>query len=196
MKFKIFKYKSVTSTNDAALNLIKKEKKKRGCIYAEIQTKGRGTYGRKWISKKGNFFGSLFFPLEDNCPAFHEFSIINPVILSDVIGNYCEKQDITFKWPNDVFVKGRKICGILQELITSSSKKFLIIGIGINIVSNPNINNGYNATNIFLETKKKPTIKEIINLIISSYETFFLDLNSYNYINFKKKADLMSTNKL
>ena len=194
MKFKTFKFKSVTSTNDVALNLIKEEKKERGCVYAETQTKGRGTHGRKWISEKGNLFGSLFFPLEDNYPAFHEFSIINPVILSSVIENYCEKQNISFKWPNDVCVKERKICGILQELITSNSKEFLIIGIGINIVSNPNINNGYHATNIFLETKKKPTIKEIINLIISLYEKFFLDLNSYNYINFKKKVDLMSAN--
>ena len=194
MKFKIFKFKSVTSTNDEALNLIKEEKKESGYVYAEAQTRGRGTHGRKWISEKGNLFGSLFFPLEDNYPAFHEFSIINPLILSSVIGNYCEKQNISFKWPNDVLVKGRKICGILQELISSGNKKFLIIGIGINIVSNPNINNGYHATNIFLETKKKPTIKEIINLIISSYETFFLELNSYNYTDFKKKVDLMSVN--
>ena len=194
MKFKIFKFQSVTSTNDEALNLIKEEKKESGYVYAETQTRGRGTHGRKWISEKGNLFGSLFFPLKDNYPAFHEFSIINPLILSGVIGNYCEKQNISFKWPNDVLVKGRKICGILQELISLGNKKFLIIGIGINIVSNPNINNGYHATNIFLETKKKPTIKEIINLIISSYETFFLDLNSYNYINLKKKVDLMSVN--
>ena len=155
MKFKIFKFQSVTSTNDKALNLIKEEKKESGYVYAEEQTKGRGTHGRKWISDEGNLFGSLFFPLEDNYPAFHEFSIINPLILSSVIGNYCEKQNISFKWPNDVLVKGRKICGILQELISSGNKKFLIIGIGINIVSNPNINNGYHATNIFLETKKK-----------------------------------------
>ena len=194
MKFKIFKFQSVTSTNDKALNLIKEEKKESGYVYAEEQTKGRGTHGRKWISDEGNLFGSLFFPLEDNYPAFHEFSIINPLILSSVIGNYCEKQNISFKWPNDVLVKGRKICGILQELISSGNKKFLIIGIGINIVSNPNINNGYHATNIFLETKKKPTIKEIINLIIYSYETFFLELNSYNYTDFKKKVDLMSVN--
>ena len=71
MKFKIFKFQSVTSTNDEALNLIKEEKKESGYVYAEIQTRGRGTHGRKWISEKGNLFGSLFFPLKDNYPAFH-----------------------------------------------------------------------------------------------------------------------------
>ena len=159
-----------------------------------MQTKGRGTHGRKWISDKGNLFGSLFFPLENNYPAFNEFSIINPVILSGVIENYCKKKNISFKWPNDVLVNRKKICGILQELITSNNKKFLIIGIGINIVSHPNISNEYQATNIFLETKIKLPIREIMDKIIFSYENFFLNLNSYNYSSFKKKADLMAEN--
>ena len=192
MKFEIFKFKSVTSTNDVAINLIKEKKKKIGCIYADIQTRGRGTRGKRWISVHGNLFGSIFFPLKKNYPPFNEFSIINPVIISGVMENFCEKKNISFKWPNDVFLNGKKICGILQELITLNSKKFLIIGIGINIVSNPNINAKYETTNIFLETRKMPSIKEIINQIIFSYEKFFLNLNSYNYNNFKKKADLMA----
>jgi len=194
MKFKIFKFESVTSTNDVAINLIKEEQKKFGCVYAGIQTKGRGTHGRKWISNKGNFFVSIFFPLKNNYPPFNEFSIINPIIISGVIKRFCEKKNIKLKFPNDIFVNRRKICGILQELITINSKKFLIIGIGINIVSNPKINNKYQATNILLETKKKPTITEIIDLIISSYEKFFIDLNSYNYEHFKKRANLMALN--
>jgi len=192
MKFKIFKFKSVTSTNDVALNLIQKEKKTIGCVYADVQTKGRGTHGRKWISDKGNLFGSLFFPLENNYPAFNEFSIINPVILSGVIENYCKKKNISFKWPNDVLVNRKKICGLLQELITLDNKNFLIIGIGLNIISNPDVNNKYQATNILSETKKKPKIKEIIDLLINSYAKFFVDLNSYEYVNFKKKADLIA----
>jgi len=194
MKFEIFKFENVTSTNDVAINLIKEEQKEFGCVYAGIQTKGRGTHGRKWISNKGNFFVSIFFPLKNNYPPFNEFSIINPIIISGVIKHFCEKKNIKLKFPNDIFVNRRKICGILQELITINSKKFLIIGIGINIVSNPKINNKYQATNILLETKKKPTIKEIIDLIISSYEKFFIDLNSYNYGRFKKRANLMALN--
>ena len=191
MKFEIFKFESVTSTNDVAINLIKEEKKEIGCIYADTQTKGRGTRGKEWISTQGNLFGSIFFPLKKNYPPFNEFSIINPVIISSVIEHFCERKNISFKWPNDVFVNGKKICGILQELITSNSKKFLVIGIGVNIVSNPNINTKYQTTNILSETKKKPSIKEIVNLIISSYEKFFINLHSYNYTDFKKKAELM-----
>ena len=194
MRFKIFKFESVTSTNDAAIKLIKEEKKEMGCVYAINQTKGRGTYGRKWVSDKGNLFGSIFFPLKDSYPPFNEFSTISPIIISNVIKHFCEKQKINLKFPNDVLLNGKKICGILQELITMNNRKFLIIGIGINIVSNPNIKNKYQATNILLEAKKKPKIIEILNLIIASYQKFFDDLNSYNYTDFKVKADVMALN--
>ena len=194
MKFEIFKFKSVTSTNDAAINLIKEEKKEVGCVYADKQIKGRGSHGREWISDEGNLFGSIFFPLKNNYPPFNEFSIINPIIISDVIRHFCKKENIKLKFPNDILVNRKKICGILQELITANSKKFLIIGIGMNIVSNPNINNKYQATNILLQTQKKPKIQEIINLIVSSYERFFNELNLYDYINFKKRVDSMIVN--
>ena len=194
MKFKIFKFANVTSTNDVAINLIKEKKIDFGCVYADIQTKGRGTQGKKWISNKGNLFMTLFFPLKGNFPPFNEFSIINSIIVSDVIKHYCENGDMNLKFPNDVFLNKKKICGLLQELITLNNKKFLIIGIGINVVANPEINNTYKATNILFETNKKLNLKEIIDLIISSYEKFFTNLNSYNYVDFKKKADLMVLN--
>ena len=118
-----------------------------------FKQEGRGTHGRKWISDKGNFFLSIFFPLKNNYPPFNEFSTINPIIVSGVIKHFCKEKDISFKFPNDIFVNGKKICGILQEVITSNNKKFLIIGIGVNIVSNPDINNKYQATNILFENQ-------------------------------------------
>ena len=137
---------------------------------------------------------SIFFPLKKNYPPFNEFSIINPIIISDIVKNYCSPKTISFKFPNDVFVNKKKICGILQEVISLNNKKFLIIGIGLNIVSNPIIKNKYQATNILSQTKKKPSVKKIINSIIFSYEKFFTNLNSYNYEKFKKKADSMVLN--
>jgi len=192
MKFEILKFESITSTNDVAINLIRNKKKLIGCIYSESQTKGRGTHGKKWISEKGNLFATLFFPLKNTYPSFDEFSIINPIIIVDVIKKFCDGKKLALKFPNDVFYNKKKICGLLQELITQENRKFLIIGIGLNILSNPNINNAYKTTNIYLETKKKPKILEIINLIILSYEKFFLNLDSYEYEDFKKKAEALS----
>ena len=192
MKFEIIKFKSVTSTNDVAINLIKKRKKMNGCVYSEMQTKGRGTYGKKWISLKGNLFISLFFPLEKGYPGFSEFSFISPLIILDTIKKFCDPEKLKLKFPNDILFNKKKICGILQELITQNNKEFLIIGIGLNITSNPNINNEYKATNIYLESEQKPTTKELRNLIISSYKIFFKNLSSYNYEDFKNKAKNLS----
>ena len=96
MKFEIFKYGNVTSTNDIAVNLIKEKHKNTGCVYAKKQTKGRGTYGKEWVSKEGNLFGSIFFPLKNNYPPFKEFSIINSIIISNVIENFCKKKKYYF----------------------------------------------------------------------------------------------------
>ena len=194
MKFEIFKFKNVTSTNDIAINLIREKNKEAGCVCAEKQTKGRGTHGKKWISNKGNLFGSIFFPLEKDYPKFNEFSLINPIIISNVIGKFCNKRKLSFKWPNDILINKKKICGILQELITLNGKKFLIIGIGLNVLTNPKINAKYKATNIFAESRKRPKINKIIKLIIVSYENFFLNLDSYNYENFKKEVKLLASN--
>ena len=107
MKFKIFKFKQVKSTNDAAIRIIKKRKNEIGCVYADIQTKGRGTRGKKWISRKGNLFASIFFPLKNNYPPFNEFSIISPVLISSVIKKMCKK-NISIKWPNDLLLNKKK----------------------------------------------------------------------------------------
>ena len=136
----------------------------------------------------------MFFPLKEEYPPFNEFSIINGVIISNVIKRFCNQKKITLKFPNDIFLNNRKVCGLLQELITLEDKEFLIIGICLNIISNPNINNKYQATNMFLETNKNISINEVIKSIVSSYESFFINLNFYNYENYKKKAELMSLN--
>ena len=60
MKFEIYNYKVIKSTNDVAMNLIKNDNKNSGCVIAKIQTRGRGTRGKRWISKEGNLFTTIF----------------------------------------------------------------------------------------------------------------------------------------
>ena len=193
MKFKIFKYNTVDSTNEKAIELIKKKKYENGFVYALSQKKGKGRYGRRWISKKGNFFGSIFFHLKKNYPSVEEFSLINPILNIDILSKYCGKKKTFFKLPNDIYVNKKKICGILQEVIIKKQEKYLIVGIGINLFSNPKIKN-YSSTNIYRETKKKLKLVEIVNKIIAKYEQFFLNLNLYNFSNFKLKSKKLLLN--
>ena len=56
MKLKQFNFKKVKSTNQTAIRLIKSSKNEFGLIVSEAQSKGKGQYGRKWISYKGNIY--------------------------------------------------------------------------------------------------------------------------------------------
>ena len=187
MKFKIFKYNKVANTNKTAIELIKKKKIDKGFVYALSQKKGTGRYGRKWVSKKGNFFGSIFFPLKKNFPSINEFTLINPMLNIDVLSKHCGENNLFFKSPNDIYINKKKICGILQETILRESKRYLIVGIGINILSSPKIKN-YPITNLYAETKKKIKLTKIVNEIKNKYEYFFSHLNLYSFLSFKIKS--------
>ena len=65
MKFKIFKFKKVKSTNKTAIRIIKNSNCKYGMVISESQTMGKGQYGKKWISYKGNLFVSFFHELKN-----------------------------------------------------------------------------------------------------------------------------------
>ena len=116
MKLRSLKFKSVKSTNDIALMLIKKDNITPSIILSERQTKGRGTMGKKWISLKGNIFASIFFELKQNMPNFKEFSLINPLIIKNIdIGmieiseeDYNKKLDELFQKCIDKFQKYNK----------------------------------------------------------------------------------------
>lgn len=191
MKFKIFSYDSVDSTNDIAIKLIKTQNHDSGFVHALSQKKGKGRYGKRWISKRGNFFGTFFFHLKKNYPSIKNFTFISPKLNIDFLSNYCNKNKIFFKSPNDIYVNKKKICGILQEVIEKRKKKYLIIGIGINLISNPRIKN-YPSTNIFKETKKKPNMSIFLKQIVKVYEKFLSNLYLYNSTNIKKKLNKMS----
>ena len=136
MILNLFRFNKVKSTNDEAIKILRSKKEKQGIVISSFQTGGRGTMGKKWTSIKGNFFASIFFELKKNMPKANEFSLINPLILKKVLYHY-SNMDIKIKWPNDLLIKNKKVCGILQELITIDKKRYLVIGIGINTLKTP-----------------------------------------------------------
>ena len=174
MKIKLIKFKSVKSTNDIAIKLIRKEKVHPTLIFSEIQTKGRGTMGKKWISQKGNLFISIFFEIDQKRINFKQFAILNAFLLRKLLSKFISKK-IKIKWPNDLLYKKEKISGILQEVIFIKNRKFLITGIGINIVKNPNIKN-YPATNLQDIAKKSISKLKVENKLKHIFEKNLLKL--------------------
>ena len=159
MRLKVFRFKKVTSTNSTAIRIIKNTNYQNGMVISDMQTKGRGQYGKKWISLKGNLFVSFFYNLDNINLNMTQITKINCVLVKKLISKYYKKR-IIYKKPNDLLIKGKKICGILQETINKLNKKFLIVGIGINLVKNPVIKD-YPVINLNDLINKKISKKKI-----------------------------------
>ena len=165
MSFKKFFYKKVSSTNDLAIKKINRGIIK-GIIIADFQKKGRGQQGKKWLSFKGNIFMTIFFNIKKNMN-IKKITILNCKIIKKVLFQFIKKT-IIIKPPNDLFINKKKICGILQEIKFKNESKFLIIGIGINLIKSPKIKN-YPTTNILKETGIKVKKYDLIKNIEKSY---------------------------
>ena len=184
MKLKSLKFKSVKSTNDIAHKLIKEKKFRPTIIVSEKQTKGRGTMGKKWISKKGNLFLTIFFDMSKKNVDFKEFAVLNAYLLKSILVKKFSNK-IKIKWPNDLLFGGKKICGILQETVINAEKKFLIIGIGINTNFKPK-NNSFLSTSLKHITKKNIDNKKLFIMIKKNYEKFLLKTNRNTFSDLKK----------
>ncbi len=170
MSIKKFVYKTVISTNDVAINLIKKKNIKLGLVLSEKQKKGRGQRGKKWISYKGNLFVSIFYSLEKMNFTLKQLTSINAKLIIKLISFYCKKK-IKLKPPNDILIGKKKICGILQEIVHKNKIKYLVVGIGLNLVKSPNIKN-YPTTNLYEITKNKINANNVSNQLVLVYEKF------------------------
>ncbi len=136
-------YDVLGSTNDEAQKYCSVSSQ-RNIIRAKIQTSGRGRRGRQWISESGNLFFSLVFEFEiKNIGAL---VLISALSLAQTIEKFNSKADIKLKWPNDVLLNNKKVSGILLE---KAKENYIIVGIGVNIVSAPQNNELiYQATSL------------------------------------------------
>ena len=170
MKIKIKKYKIIKSTNDIALKLIKQNVSVPTLVTTEKQTHGRGRVGKKWVSKKGNLFISLFFKFDQRKINFKQFATLNAFLLKKVISKIIPKK-IKIKWPNDLLINKKKFCGILQEVIKFDNYYYLIVGIGLNTNIEPQ-NKSFESTSLKNILNKDINNLKILKNIIFEYEKF------------------------
>ena len=171
MELKKFIFKKIKSTNDTAIRLIKSGEKN-GIISAETQTKGKGQRGKKWISKKGNLFLTIFFNV-NNKISLKNLTSINLSILKKIIRNQT-KVNTQVKLPNDILIHKKKVCGILQEIIFRNNIRYMIVGVGINIASSPVIKN-YPTTYLNNHSKKKINKIKLLKEIKLIFEDKYKD---------------------
>ena len=88
MKFKVFRFKKVSSTNNTAIRIVNSSNINYGMIISENQNKGRGQYGKKWISYKGNLFISFFYNIENFTISLKKLNYINCILVKKMISQY------------------------------------------------------------------------------------------------------------
>jgi BirA family transcriptional regulator, biotin operon repressor / biotin---[acetyl-CoA-carboxylase] ligase len=128
-------FTEVESTNDVLFKLARDGAPHGTVVIAECQTKGKGRLNRQWQSPPGcNIYASIALRPAIEPVYAPQITLMTGVAVADLLSIYCPG-DVTLKWPNDVQIRGKKVCGILTEMSASArhSLNFIVVGIGINV---------------------------------------------------------------
>jgi len=172
---KILKFEKLESTQKIAKKLAREGKKPWTIILAKEQEGGYGRKGDFWHSPKGGLYFSIILPKSK----IENLQILNFLAAFCVAKILKEnfKLEPFLKLPNDIFVNGKKICGILTENVIFGNLKYSVMGIGLNT----NIDKfpkdlEKKATSIKIELKKEINNEEILKEIIKGLKEIFVIL--------------------
>lgn len=166
---KIEKFEEIVSTNDYMKE--KKDIEEWDTAYALVQTKGRGRNGKKWVSGEGGAWFTTVIK-ENTAIPMSEYVKLPLVIGAAVLMTLKSDlvKDVKIKWPNDIYVSDKKICGILVE---KSGENF-IVGIGINVNMEKMDKEVENiATSMFIESGKEYKIEELIFKTVENIKSYY-----------------------
>ena len=136
MRIEIFD--ALDSTNEEAKRRASAGEEGPVWIVARARTAGRGRRGRAWTSQTGNLFTTGLFRVDAAPGRAAQLSFAAALAVGDLAVSAVDRDQVRLKWPNDVLVEGRKVCGILLE--SGAHPKgglWLAAGIGVNLVSHP-----------------------------------------------------------
>lgn len=198
-KLNITIFPELDSTNNYLKKLGSQGEKDDALVIAEVQTGGRGTRGRSFYSPNGTgvYFSLLLHPKMTAEKSLF-LTVMAAVSVAETVMKY-NKHDVKIKWVNDVYIDGKKVCGILTEGAVTAQKMldYAVVGIGINITAPEN---GFPenikdiATAVFSEKSeeniKEKLIAEVVNRFFEMYNGNDIDFVSrykeYSYLTGKK----------
>ncbi len=128
---------STTSTNDIAKELARRGAQDGAVVVSKTQTRGRGRYNRQWLSPEGGLYASFILIPRLEIEKAH---LLGLLVGCAVVRALRETSGLTvgFKWPNDVMLSGRKVAGVLSELVATEEGGFRVVcGVGINLNTEP-----------------------------------------------------------
>lgn len=131
---KVFFYEETASTNAAAKELADKGEPSGTLVAADMQTAGRGRRGREWASPKGkNIYMTLLLRPECTPDKASALTLVMALAVAEAVGEILPDR-CKIKWPNDIVIDGKKICGILTEMSAEPDDiHYVVTGVGINV---------------------------------------------------------------
>jgi len=196
MALEIKWFETIDSTNSEALRQI--DRANDFTVFASrFQTCGRGQKGNSWESAAGKnlTFSILIRPVL--LKASNQFLVSQIVALGIV--NYLNDYGLNakIKWPNDIYIENRKICGILIEhYLSGANLSVSIIGIGLNLNQKDFLSDAPNPTSLFLEMGVEYSPENELEKLLPFIYDYYYSLNKKNYKAFKEDIELKYRNSL
>ncbi len=190
----IIHFNELDSTNSYAKSISDKLEGEGHVVITEKQLSGRGRLGRQWISQnnKGIWMSIILRPKI----SIFEVSKITQVAAAAVnLAFSSQGIDTQIKWPNDLIINDKKICGILTEMSSEiNAINYVVVGIGINVNNDTDdfsdeLKN--TATSIKIETNKELKRNILASEILNNFEKLYIELNNNN---FSKSLDICRKN--
>lgn len=175
--------KETDSTNEWCKRMSKENTEHGTLAVAEFQSDGKGRLGRKWVAPEGSsIMMSILLRPEFEPQYASMLTLVMGLSVAQAVREL--GVEVTIKWPNDVVVSHKKICGILTEMGLQDGKiREVVIGLGIN-VNLEEIQDDLKdkATSLYLETGEKYDRNRLIGLVMEKFEI--------NYEKFVQTCDL------
>jgi len=126
-------FPEVVSTNTLAMEAAVQGAPEGTVIIAETQTGGKGRLGRTWISPRGNLYFSVVLRPQIPTHKAPLITLVGAVAVASAIRTYCSIP-ATIKWPNDIFISGKKVAGLLTEMSAEPDRiRHIALGIGVDV---------------------------------------------------------------
>ena len=186
--FHVVKFKQIDSTNNYLKNSYKLLNNFT-FVVADYQSKGKGRNDRVWSSEEGqNLMFSFLIKDQDLLKKFSALSIISAVEVAKLLEEY-QIKGISIKWPNDVLIGDKKVCGILLE---GQIFEYLVVGIGLN-VNQKVFPDGLRrpATSLSLEANKDFNIDELEQKLFSNIVKDLSNLNEEQCLDYFRSHNFL-----
>lgn len=176
----ILRYDSLPSTNTEAARQALRGAPEGTCIVAREQTEGRGRQQREWVSPAGAglYCSIVLRPTHLDLKAWPLITLMAALAVADALLEACAlPTDI--KWPNDILVRGRKLCGILAETVETFIGRACILGIGINLDDRafpPDLQK--TATSVTAQKRFTPDAEHVLSTLMHHLGRYYHKLQS------------------